>query len=118
MPFGTAKFRGQKCLHQIPSQFRARYPATKAKQIKVVILDPLFRRKMIFNQTGPGAFDFIGANTGSHPAAADSYATFHFAGRHGARQWNNEIRIIIVMCHFMRAEVGELMTGGTKPLKQ
>ena len=75
-----AELGSQKRLNQIPRQFRAFDPSAHTNQIQVVILDPLPRGKMILDQAGAHAFDFVGANGGPDAAAANGHATLHFSG--------------------------------------
>ena len=104
-----AEFRSEKCLDQVPGQFRAFDASAQTKHVEVVVLDPLSCREMILNQTGADAFDFVQANRGAHAAATNRHATVHFAGSNGLTQRNDEIGIIIFRRQLVSAEISYLM---------
>ncbi len=65
---------GEKGLNEIPGHFQSHGPATQAKNVHVIVLDTLPRRKVIVNQAGPRAFDLIGADGRADTAAADGHS--------------------------------------------
>src|SRR5271154_1345391 len=114
MPRSLAKFGGQKCLNQIPRQFRTFDASAQTNDIEIVVLNALLRRKMVLNQTCADSFDFVRANRSTDATAANRDATIHFACRHRPRQWNNEIRIVIVENQLVCAEIINFVTRVAK----
>ena len=59
MTLCAGEFRGEKCLHQFPSEGVADYEAPEADQIQIVVLDALMRRKTFVNQARPNPRHFV-----------------------------------------------------------
>jgi hypothetical protein len=95
MPRGLAVFGREKGLHQVPSDGRADRPATHAKDIHVIILNTLAGRKVVMNQRGASAGNFVRAHRCADAAAANGDAPFYLASHDGVRQWNNKVGVII-----------------------
>lgn len=115
MARGLTEFCFKKSLHQFPRQFRTFDASTQANQIKIVVLDPLSRGEMVFNQAGADAFDFIGTDGRANAAAANGHAAIHLCRSQRPAQRNDEIRIIIVQSQLMGPEVHDLVTGQLEP---
>lgn len=111
MAGGAAKLSFEESLDEFPGEFRAFDAATETEDIHVVVFNALARGEIIFNETGAGAFNFIGADGRADAAAAYGDAAFHFAVGNGAGEGNNEVRIIVGGIKDGRAEVGDLMAG-------
>ena len=67
MSRGAAVFGGQISLDEIPSDFRANGSSAHAKDVHVIVLDALLRRKMIVNETGADAVHFVRATDAPTP---------------------------------------------------
>src|ERR1022692_243560 len=108
---GVTVFGGQEGLHEIPSQSRTGSPSANAKDVHVIVLDSLFRRKMIEDQTGVDTRNLVGADRSADAAAANRHATIHLARDHSPRKWNDKVRIVVVGYQRVRAEVNDLVPG-------
>jgi len=113
MARGAAEFCGEKRLHKIPRDFRADSAPTHAKDVHVIILDTLLRREMIVNETGADTSHFVRANRCADATATNRQTAIHLANHHRSREGNDEIRIVVVGRQRVRAEVHELVPGGT-----
>ena len=96
MSRGAAVFGGQISLDEIPSDFRANGSSAHAKDVHVIVLDTLLRRKMIVNETGADAVHFVRANRRADAAAADRHAAIHLAGHDRLTERDNVIGIVVV----------------------
>jgi hypothetical protein len=109
VPVSLAELSGKKCLDKVPRRSRPYCPAPQAKDVHVIILDPLLCGKVVFDQTGADAFDLIGANGCADAAAADRHAAIHFPGRHRPAERDYEIGIIIIGGQLASAEIDNFM---------
>ena len=111
VPFDLAVIGGKKCLHQIPGQCGANDATAETQDVHVVVLDTLPCGKMIFDQAGAYAFDFISTYCRAHSAAANGNASFHLARGDGPRQRCDEIGEIILGHQEMCAKIHDLVTS-------
>ena len=107
---GLAEFGGEKGLHEVPGKFRSFGAATKAEDIEVIVFNALPGGKMVFNEAGAHAFDFVGTNGRTHAAATDSKAAVEFSAGHGLAKGDDVVGIIVVRLGLMGAKVSELMS--------
>ena len=109
MSWSLTEFSSQKRLDQIPGQFRSFDASAQANDIEVVVLNSLFCRKVIFDQTGANALDLVRTNRGADAAATNRHATVHFSRSHRPPQRDNEVGIIIIRRQFVSAEINYVM---------
>ena len=76
-----AEFGGQKRLHKVPSHRRSNGPATHTNNVHVIVFDPLFGGKVVMDESGTNAQDFVGANRRADAAATDRQCALNLAGR-------------------------------------
>ena len=113
MSWGTAEFGGEKCLDHIPGHLRANGSSTHAEDVHVIILDPLLGREVIVNQTSANAFHFVGAHRSADAAAADRHPAIHLTCDDRLGQGHDEVRVIVIRRELVRAEIHNLVSGGT-----
>ena len=111
MAFRAGESRGEKGLHQFPSEGVTDHEAAKADQVQIVVLDTLMRRKVFMNQAGPNPRHFVRADRCANPTAANAHAAIHLSGSNRAGQWHNKVRIIIVLFRTTVTKVNHFMTG-------
>jgi len=111
MAFRAAEARREKGLHQPPRRRVADDEAAEADHVKVVIFNPLARGKRLVDQARADAGHLVGGDRDSHSAAADGYASSHFASRDSTCQRNDKIRIVIIQLRPEVSEIDHIMTG-------
>ena len=111
MTLGAAESRGQKGLHQFPSERVTDYETPEADHVQSVVLDALVRRKGFMNQAGPNPRHFVRDNGCPHTASTDGHAALHLSAGNCARQRHYKIRIIVVRVQSAVAELDYLMAG-------
>ena len=79
MTLRAAETRGEKGLHQLPSERVADDEAAEADQVQIVVLDALVRGKVFMDQAGAHARHFVGGDGGAHAAATNGYAAIHLS---------------------------------------
>jgi hypothetical protein len=114
VPLGFAEFGIKKCLNEIPGHFRPYRPSTYAQNIHVIVFHALPGREVIVDQRRANAPDFIGADRGAHPAAADRDAALNLPGDDRLRERHDKIRVIIGWIHGIRAEIDDFVPGFAK----
>jgi hypothetical protein len=70
-----AFLRQQEGLDKIPRRFRSYDAAPEANHVHVVILNTLLRRKVVEDQAGSHAWDFVSAYGCTHAASANGDST-------------------------------------------
>src|SRR5262249_50362277 len=118
MTLGLTESRRQERFDQVPGDFRPHGPAAHAQDVHVIVLDPLPGREVVVDQRRTDTLDLVGAHGRADTAAADRHAALHRARRHGPRQWDDEVRIVVVGLERVPAEVDDLVAGGAKPAGQ
>ena len=68
----------------IPGNLDTHDPAAQAKDVHIVVFDPLADGIMVVAQTGPDPLDLVGGHGSPDAAAADDDPPIDLAGRHGA----------------------------------
>lgn len=111
MAGGVTKLTGEKGLNQVPGDGGAGGAAADADEVHVVVLDALLGGKMIVDEAGADAMDFVGANAGADAAAADGDAALNLAGGDGAGEGGDEIGIVVILDEREGAEIGDLVAG-------
>src|SRR5215475_12187428 len=76
----------------------------------MVVFHALVRRKMVANQTGANARNFVGADLGPDTATAHRDPALHLPGRNGASERNDKVRIVIAMDEAVRSEVDDFVS--------
>src|SRR4029450_9156196 len=114
MAFGLAVFGRQKRLDEIPRYGWSHRPAAHAKDIHVIVLDPLLGRKMIVDQRRANTLNLIGTHRRAHAAAADRYAAIHLARPDSRREGNTIVGIVVALSQAMSAKIDDLMPSVTK----
>src|SRR4029434_9330381 len=114
MAFGLAVFGRQKRLDEIPRYGWSHRPAAHAKDIHVIVLDPLLGRKMIVDQRPANHLNLIGTHRRAPPAAADPYARIHLARHDSLREGNHIVGIVVALAQAMSAKIDDLMPGRLK----
>jgi hypothetical protein len=99
----------QKCLDQVPGNGGSHGAAAHTNDVHVIVLDTLPGRVMVVDQSGADAWNLVGANGGTHAAAADRYAAFHFASANSQTEWDDEVGIVIVGNQSMRTKIDYFM---------
>src|SRR5215510_1879454 len=69
--FGLTVLSRQKRLYKVPSHSRSYRPAAHAKDVHVIVLDPLLGREMIMDQCGTDAVNLVGAHRRANSTATD-----------------------------------------------
>ena len=111
MTFRAGESRGEKRLRQFPGEGVTDHEAAKTDQVQIVVLDALMRRKVFMNQAGPNPCHFVRADRCPNPAATNAHAAIHLSGGNCARQWHDEIGIVIVLFRATVTKVNHFMTG-------
>jgi hypothetical protein len=94
--FRLAELGRDKRLHQIPRDRGANGSAPHAKDIHVVIFDTLPGGKVVVNQGGSDARNFIGADCGANAASANGKPAFHLTSHHGFCQRSDKIGVVVI----------------------
>src|SRR5262249_34546967 len=112
MPGRVAEFRGQERLNKIPRDGGPDGAAPDADDVHVVVFDALSRGKVIMNQSGTSARNFVGADRGPDAAGDKGAPPAPGArrGRLGGRE--DEVRIGGVGAQLGRPENNDIMSGG------
>src|SRR5215510_9021639 len=118
MPGRVAEFRGQERLNKIPRDGGPDGAAPDADDVHVVVFDALSRGKVIMNQSGTGARNFVGADRGPDAAAADGDSALHGARRDRLGERDDEVRIVVVGAQLVRPEINDIMSGGAQTCGQ
>lgn len=118
MPLRAAETRGEKGLHQFPSESVTDDESAEADQVEIVILDALVRGKSFVNQTRADAGNFVRGDRCSNSAATDGHATLHVSVGNRTGQRHDKIRIIIFRLRMSVSEIYYLITGLTQPPDQ
>ena len=118
MTLGTAESRGEKCLHQFPSERMANHEAAQANHVQVVVLDALVCRKCFMDQARPNARHFVRDDRGPDTAPANGHAAVHVTTSYGAGQRSDKIRIIILRLRLSVAKIDHCITGFAQPPDQ
>lgn len=111
MPLRAAETRGDKGLHQFPSESVTDHESAEADQVEIVILDALVRGKSFVNQTRADAGNFVGDYASTNPAATDGHAPIHGSAGNRTGQRHDKIRIIIFRLRLAVAEINDFITG-------
>jgi len=75
----------------------------------MIVFDSLPGGEVVVNQAGADAWNFVGADRGTHATAADGYAPFHLAGDHGLGQGDDEIGVVVPGVQGMSTEIHHFM---------
>src|SRR5215510_9261403 len=110
----VAEFRGQERLNKIPRDGGPDGAATDADDVRVVVFDPWSRGKVVMNQSGTGARNFVGADRGSDAAAAHGDSTLHGARRDRLGERDDEVRIVVVGAQLVRSEIDDVVSSGAQ----
>src|SRR4030095_9709766 len=102
-------FGRQKRLDEIPRYGWSHRPAAHAKDIHVIVLDPLLGRKMIGDHRPANPRNLIGPPRRPHAAAADRYAAIHLARHDSLREGNHIVGIVVALAQAMSAKIDDLM---------
>src|SRR4029453_14947890 len=106
MSFGVAELGFQECVDEVPGHRRSHRPAAHAKNVHVVVLDLLPRRKVIVYHRRANAPKLVGADRPPSPAAAGGHAALDFPRRHSAPEWDDaKIRVVIFGVEAVRPEI-------------
>src|ERR1700752_1663089 len=109
MSLRLAELGCQECLDEIPGDGRPHGPAAHAKDVHVIVLDPLLGREVIVDQRGADALNLVGAHLRSHAADADRQSTLHLQGSYAPRERYYIIGIVVALAQAMSAEIDDLM---------
>jgi hypothetical protein len=111
VPLGSTELGGEEGVDQILGNSRSYGSATHTDDVHVIVFNALSCRKVVVDQRGPHAMDFVGTDGCADAAAADGNAAVHFSSSNGLREGNDEIGIIISCVEMVRAEVNYLVSG-------
>src|SRR5262249_32092141 len=114
MPGRVAEFCGQKRLNEIPCNGGPDGAATDADDVHVVVFDPLSRGKVVMNQSGTGARNFVGADRGPDAAAAHGDSALHGARRDRLGERDDEGRIVVGAAQLVRSEIDDIVSSGAQ----
>jgi hypothetical protein len=114
VPGGLAVLGRKKSLDKIPRDRRADGPAAHTKDIHVIIFHTLLCRKVVMNQRGAGAWNFIGANSRADAAATNGDAAFHLTTDYGLGQRNDEVGVVVVGTQLVSAEIHDFVACSTE----
>src|SRR5260370_28062707 len=95
VPVGLTELGIQKRFGEVPRNGRTHRAAPHTNDVHVIVLDALPGRVMVVDQSGAGAWNFVGTDAGAHAAAANRQAAFNLARSHRLSERNDEIRIVI-----------------------
>src|SRR5262249_59979701 len=88
--------------------------AADADDVHVVVFASLSRGKVVMNQSGTGARNFVGADRGPDAAAAHGNSALHGARRDRLGERDDEVRIVVVGAQLVRTEIDDIVSGGTQ----
>src|SRR5689334_11866868 len=94
MPFFSAKFRVDKCAHQLQGNRRPDDTSAHDQYVEVVVLNSLVRGIVVMTQTSTNAWNFIGRHSRSNAAAADQDAALGLAIPHRYSYSFGKVRVI------------------------
>src|SRR6266404_7134050 len=114
MSFGLTELGCQEGLDEVPSHSRPYRPATHAKDVHVIILDPLPGREVLMDQRRADTRNLVGTDRRPYAAAADCDAAIDRPPRHPLTERDDKIWIVIVQVWGVRAEIDDLMAGRAK----
>lgn len=109
MPLGLAELGGKERLDEVPGDSRPYSPTAHAKDVHVIVLDPLPGREVVVDQASADTRNLVGADRCAHATAAARHATIHFPCNHGLSERDDQVRIVIVRSQGMSAEFDDLM---------
>jgi hypothetical protein len=115
VPLGVAELCGEERLDKVPGNRRALGPPAETEHVQMIVCHALPDREMVLDQGGAHASDLVGANAGTDAAAANRDAAIHPPRRHGARERDHEIGIVVVRVKVKGTKVDDLMPSGPKP---
>ena len=111
MSRGVAKLGSQKRFYEIPGHLRPHRPSAHAQNIHVIVFHALPGREVIVDQRRPNTPDFIGADRGSHTAAANGEAALNLPRDNRLGERHDKIGVIIGWIHIIRAEIDDFVPG-------
>jgi hypothetical protein len=85
------------------------YEPANTKDVHIVILNALMRRKSVLDHTGPHTCYLISRDASPNAATADGNATHHFPGSDGMGQRHDKIRVVIFKVQFAVAKIDYVM---------
>src|SRR5262249_61243530 len=88
--------------------------AADADDVHVVVFASLSRGKVVMNQSGTGARNFVGADRGPDAAAAHGDSALDGARRDRLGERDDEVRIVVVGAQLVRSEVDHIVSGGAQ----
>src|SRR5215208_3431082 len=109
MSFGVAELDFQECVDEVPGHRRSHRSTAHAKNVHVIVLHPLPRRKVIVYYRCANTRNLVGADRRSYAAAADGDAALDLSRRHSAPEWDDKIRVVIVGVEVVCPEIGYLV---------
>ena len=112
MALSPAESCVQKIACALPRDCDACRSATKAKDVHVVILNALARRKFVVADSGAHAVHLVRGHRGAHAASADQNAPFHVSARHRMGERNRKVRIIVNRVEVGVSEIDDLVSLG------
>src|SRR5215475_14752384 len=80
--FGLTVLSRQERLYKVPSHSRPHGPAAHAKDVHVIVLDPLLGGEVIVNERGANTPNFVGAHRRANSTATDGHTAVHLSGDH------------------------------------
>src|SRR5580658_3988707 len=70
---------------------------------------------MIFDQCRVSALDFVGTDGGADATATNGYTAVHRPARDSARQWNDEVRVVIIGRQLVSTKIDYFVTCLAQP---
>src|SRR5262245_4249364 len=110
----VAEFCDQKRLNEIPRDGGSNGAAADADDVHVIVFDPLSRGKVVMNQSGTSARNFVGADRSPDAAAANGDSAFHGARRNRLGERDDEVRIVVVGTQLVRSEIDDIVSRGAQ----
>jgi hypothetical protein len=99
----------QERLNQFPGQCRPDYLPAERKDIHVVVLNALVSGEHVMDEPSAHTGNLVGADGGTHAAAAERYSAINRASGYGPGQWDNVIWVIVSGTWLNRTEVYDLV---------
>src|SRR5262245_1379923 len=109
-----AELGAQERQDELPSDLEPDGPAAETHHVHVVVLDTLRSRKVVVDQCRVSSGNLVGADGRSDAAAAHRDAALERSCRDCLREWNDEVRVVVVRVQRTGPEIDDVMPGGAK----
>ena len=111
LPFRSTELRGKETFYAVPGNRNPCRQTAEAKDVHIVILHALSRRKIIVTDCRAHPFNLIGSNGRPYATATEQHTAFDDARCDGAGKGNGKVWIIVVPVVGHIAEVDNLVAN-------